>query len=239
MSDEYFEAPTSTDPVDALSPPVWELSGWWRRVGATVIDYFIVWIPISVVISIVGISAEATTNSSLPNELDGVSWLVMLIASSIYFMVTMSAWNGQTVGKRVTGIRVVRESGEPVDAKFAFVRQTLVIALLFNSIAIMLLFIPTVLNYLWPLWDEKHQALHDKIVKSRVVRAYPASDPGSFQAAQQQTQPAAPFPTGTVQTPPPSPPPPPSAPPAPPAPGGVSTPYTPPPGFDNPVPDDD
>lgn len=179
MSDEYFEAQASAEPVDGLSRPVWELSGWWRRVGAAVLDYLIVWIPVTMVLSIAGISAEATTISSLPNELDGVSWLVMLIASSIYFMVTMSAWNGQTVGKRVTGIRVVRESGEPVDAKFAFVRQTLVIALLFNSIAIMLLFIPTVLNYLWPLWDEKHQALHDKIVKSRVVRAARVRQPGT------------------------------------------------------------
>ena len=31
---------------------------------------------------------------------------------------------------------------------------------------------------LWPLWDEKNQALHDKIVKSRVVLAVEVSDHG-------------------------------------------------------------
>ncbi|MBJ7355502.1 MAG: RDD family protein [Thermoleophilaceae bacterium] len=241
MSEEYFTAP----PEDALSTgnaaPVWELSGWWRRVGASIIDYLVVWIPISIAVGIIGIGGEATTSDNgFSANVDEVGWLFFLVASAIYFMATMSAWNGQTVGKRVTGIRVVRENGEPVDAKFAFVRQTLVIAILFNALAAVLLFIPTFLNYLWPLWDDKHQALHDKIVKSRVVREQPAGDPGTFQAAQQQ----APFPTGTV-TPAPAPAAPPSAapqppaPPAPPTPGGTSTPYTPPPGFDNPVPDDD
>ena len=31
-------------------------------------------------------------------------------------------------------------------------------------------FIPWLLNYLWPLWDKKNQALHDKIVSSYVVQ---------------------------------------------------------------------
>ena len=31
--------------------------------------------------------------------------------------------------------------------------------------------IPVLLDYLWPLWDQKNQALHDKVVSSVVVRA--------------------------------------------------------------------
>lgn len=172
MGDEFIAAPSDPALTEGNPAPVWELSGWWRRVGALVIDYVIVWIPVGIMLSVLGVSPEAKlVDGRLPNELDGVGWLVTLIAAAIYFMITMSAWNGQTVGKRVTGIRVVRESGEPVDAKFAFVRQTLVIGFLFNSVLIILIFIPTVLNYLWPLWDDNHQALHDKIVRSRVVRA--------------------------------------------------------------------
>jgi len=30
--------------------------------------------------------------------------------------------------------------------------------------------IPAILDYLWPLWDRKKQALHDKVVGSVVVR---------------------------------------------------------------------
>jgi uncharacterized RDD family membrane protein YckC len=31
--------------------------------------------------------------------------------------------------------------------------------------------IPVLLDYLWPLWDQKNRALHDKVVGSVVVRA--------------------------------------------------------------------
>src|SRR6478609_2432344 len=105
MSDEYFEA--------TAAAPVWELSGWWRRVGASFIDYFIVWIPVTVLVEVFGLGPDAAPNDySIEANLDVVGLLGFLVASSIYFMVTMSAWNGQTVGKKVTGIRVVREDGE-------------------------------------------------------------------------------------------------------------------------------
>ena len=29
----------------------------------------------------------------------------------------------------------------------------------------------SLLNVLWPLWDDKNQALHDKVAKTNVVRA--------------------------------------------------------------------
>jgi uncharacterized RDD family membrane protein YckC len=231
MSDEFFSAPTSDAPAAGAAQPVWELSGWWRRVGASVIDAALIYLPIGILFSILEEAA------GFP---EGLSILFQLALASIYFMWTMSKWEGQTVGKKVTGIRVVRESGQAVDAKFAFVRQILVIGFLFDTIAILFLAIPTILNYLWPLWDDKHQALHDKIVKSRVVRAEPVTDPGVFQAAQQQQAPVAPqFPVGTTpEAPAPTPPVAPGPPPPPPAPG-PSTPYTPPPGFENPVPEDE
>ena len=28
----------------------------------------------------------------------------------------------------------------------------------------------SLLNYLWPLWDDKKQAIHDKVAKTNVVR---------------------------------------------------------------------
>ena len=31
-------------------------------------------------------------------------------------------------------------------------------------------FVYTLLDYLWPLWDDKNQAIHDKIAKTNVVR---------------------------------------------------------------------
>ena len=34
-----------------------------------------------------------------------------------------------------------------------------------------LFILPIVLDYLWPLWDKKNQALHDKVVGGVVVKA--------------------------------------------------------------------
>jgi uncharacterized RDD family membrane protein YckC len=31
--------------------------------------------------------------------------------------------------------------------------------------------VPTLLNYLWPLWDDENEALHDKVCSTRVVAA--------------------------------------------------------------------
>jgi uncharacterized RDD family membrane protein YckC len=248
MSDEYFASPPAVGTTQGNPAPIWELSGWWRRVGASTIDSLLLFIPITILVEASGLGPDpAPDDYSLSANLDLVGMILYLVSSSVYFMWTMSAWNGQTVGKRVTGIRVVKEDGTPVTAGFAFTRQTLVIGVLFGWLAILLLYIPTFLNYLWPLWDDKNQALHDKIVKSRVVREQPATDPGSFQVAQQQQ---APFPVGAPPAPyaPPGAPvaptatpfpPAPSAPPPPPAPGGTSTPYSPPPGFENPVPEDE
>jgi uncharacterized RDD family membrane protein YckC len=232
MSDEYFTPPPAVEPSSAQGAPVWELSGWWRRVGASVIDGIVIWLPIGIVFTIL----EET--AGFPQV---ISYVCQFLVASAYYMYLMPAWNGQTVGKRATSIRVVREDGQPIDAKFAFVRQILVIGILFDTIGLLFLLIPTILNYLWPLWDDNHQALHDKIVKSRVVRADPVSDPGTLQAASQHTPPPpvpAPIPNAPDAPVFPTAPPPP-APPSPPTPGGTSTPYTPPPGFDNPVPDDD
>src|SRR4051794_34821721 len=40
-----------------------------------------------------------------------------------------------------------------------------------SLVAACALFIPTILDYLWPLWDERNEALHDKMAHTWVVRA--------------------------------------------------------------------
>lgn len=214
--------------------PAWELSGWWRRVGALVIDTIL----LSIVAGLIGVVAALVTASGFTRsdgELSGAFVLplvvsAILVVPTIYYCWMMPATNGQTVGKQALGIRVVREDGGPITAGFAFMRQILVINIFFGLVLGFFLFgLPQLIDYLWPLWDSKNQALHDKAVKSRVVLASqvppPVIDERSLQPYFE--------PTATPQQPFPQ------APPAPPQPGGASTPYTPPPGFENPVPDDD
>ena len=78
--------------------------------------------------------------------------------------------NGQTLGKQIVGIRVVRDSGEQVDCRLAFIREFVVKGLLFGFVGGFFFSIPTLLDYLWPLWDDENRCLHDMVVSTHVVR---------------------------------------------------------------------
>jgi uncharacterized RDD family membrane protein YckC len=126
--------------------------GWWRRVGAVLLDALILLIPELFLISV----------------LKGVGLLLSLVLGVVYYGFLMSRQgsnNGQTLGKQATGYRVVRDNGQPVSFAFALLRNVLVIGVL-GAIPLMGL-----LNLLWPLWDHTNQALHDKIVSTHVFRA--------------------------------------------------------------------
>ena len=91
----------------------------------------------------------------------------------IYYPVFMSRpaeRNGQSVGKQIVGIRVIRDRGEPMDYGWALLRQFVVIGLLFGVLGSLFFYLPLLLDYLWPLWDEENRCLHDFVVNTRVVR---------------------------------------------------------------------
>ena len=68
---------------------------------------------------------------------------------------------GQSLGKRVTKIRLIGEETQaPIGALNAFVRDL-----------VHILDWLTMVGYLWPLWDDKKQTFADKIMKTIVVSA--------------------------------------------------------------------
>jgi uncharacterized RDD family membrane protein YckC len=102
-----------------------------------------------------------------------VSFLAYFVAVLFYAPVLMAregANNGQTWGKQIVGITVVRNAGEPVGMGFAFLREVVVKNLLFGWIGSFFAGIPTLLDYLWPLWDDENRCLHDMVVSTHVVR---------------------------------------------------------------------
>jgi uncharacterized RDD family membrane protein YckC len=66
-------------------------------------------------------------------------------------------------------IRVVRTDRQPVTVGTVAIRQWLMQYFVFGFLAIVTLFIATLLNYLWPLWDNENRALHDMVASTRVV----------------------------------------------------------------------
>ena len=93
---------------------------------------------------------------------------ILIIGYIIWWLFTLS--QGQTPGKRLVGIRVMRTDGTPSRWGWTFVREFLVKTLLFEVAAdAVSLGIASIVDLLWAFWDKDRQTLHDKIVKTFVV----------------------------------------------------------------------
>jgi uncharacterized RDD family membrane protein YckC len=79
--------------------------------------------------------------------------------ASLYLTVILSWWKGQTVGKKIMGLRVVRLDGEPITWWVAFERAGGYAAG----------FATGLLGFAQVYWDANRQAIHDRIVGTVVV----------------------------------------------------------------------
>ena len=170
------------------------LSGWWRRVGAAVLDSLIV----GAVSTLAGLpfllsyireyrdfideeiarsDAGGPATSPFSGMTVGIEQLVLLTVVGLVVGLTYHAlflrWRGATPGKMVIGLQVrLRERpGQlpwPAIARRLLVQNiaTLFVAIPFASLVVG--WFP-LLDGLWPLWDDKNQALHDKAAGTNVV----------------------------------------------------------------------
>lgn len=176
------------DPRD-LTPDGQEIAGWWHRVGARLAD-LIVLIPLYVVVMMVvtpnfwgdyldwAMTVDPTTVSvaSVPENLvtQQVTWILSSAVATLAYEVVMVSLFGGTVGKLITGLRIrLRDEPGNIGWTPALLRGLVyqgpgVLGNLHTLLSILPLF--TLINVLWPLWDPKKQALHDKVAKTNVVR---------------------------------------------------------------------
>lgn len=133
-------------------------AGFWMRFWAYVIDI--------VVIS----SLNGILLSPFKFVNDGIAisvgiWTVTGIASSIvyfaYFLL-MTKFFGQTIGKMILGIRVIREDEEPLRWSDLFFREVIgrFIYRVFNFLMIL---------YIMVGFTDQKQGLHDMFANTRVV----------------------------------------------------------------------
>ncbi len=84
----------------------------------------------------------------------GFGWI------GLYFTAFTALWRGQTPGKRLLGMRVLRLDGKPIGWWASFER--------FGGYAASVL--TGLLGFAQMLWDRNRQALHDKISETVVIR---------------------------------------------------------------------
>jgi uncharacterized RDD family membrane protein YckC len=161
--DGYQPGPAAQPGGYAYGAP--DYAGWLTRVGAYLVDGLPAWILIGIGRAI-GVSALSAIF-----DLAGLAWI-------IYNRWYQGGRTGQSLGKKVTNIRLLSEStGQPIGAGMAFVRD---IAHLVDAII-------CYVGFLFPLWDSKRQTLADKIVHTVVVRdAGGGNPPGNDQGYGQQ-----------------------------------------------------
>lgn len=93
----------------------------------------------------------------------GIALIVVGFIVLFVIYIRALARTGQTWGKKIAGVRVIRQdTGGPIGYGKAFGRQLFALV-----ISAQILYI----GYLWMLWDDRKQTLHDKVVGSIVVRA--------------------------------------------------------------------
>lgn len=140
------------------------LASWGRRFAAIVVDNLLLLIPTAV--GIVLIALDNFRDGIAPIAIVGlvILGLTLTVGHAAYFTILNGNERGQTYGKRAFGIRVVDvNEGGPIGYGRAFARWAVpfVINLIFGVFSLV--------DNLWPLWDARNQALHDKFADSIVV----------------------------------------------------------------------
>ncbi|GAB2582386.1 RDD family protein [Microlunatus antarcticus] len=147
-------------------PPRDDYAGWGRRVAGLVIDHA----PSYVALVVLYAGYLPTYLGFFRRELNVPPsyWLVLIgtllslgaFGWSVYNRYFLAGRSGQSVGKRVTKTWLVSQTtGRPIGPFNAFLRDLLHIVDGFGYV-----------GYLWPLWDDEHQTLADKLAQTIVVR---------------------------------------------------------------------
>ena len=148
------------------------LASWGTRVAAYLLDVLILLVPvIGLTIIIVAIAAGSDTAGWVTGILGFLAYLVVAFLYAPLLNAREGAHNGQTWGKQVLGIRVIRDNGERMTFGWAALREIVIKGFAVGIASSIIPLIPWFLDFFWPLWDDENRALHDMIVSTHVVQA--------------------------------------------------------------------
>jgi uncharacterized RDD family membrane protein YckC len=190
--------PGSAFPPGPTTPDGEVLSGWWRRAGAYVLDSLIVGVAASVFTLPLQLRLWQDMDDFLRRYQDqivasaGPPDLGAFVREYVELMLPLITWSaiagfvvwavysslmlrfkGATVGKMALGI-AVRLRDRPGQLPWsAILRRVLTqygvaLTAIVPVLYLALMWFPY-LDGLWPLWDKKNQALHDKVAGTNVV----------------------------------------------------------------------
>jgi uncharacterized RDD family membrane protein YckC len=150
--------------------------GRWRRLAAYLLDVLIfapcvlaVQLSVGQRVTLQWIDSKGYAHEFPYWEVGFLGTLLIVLAYTLYFAVLESSSWEASFGKRMLGLRVVDERGSRLSFLQASARA---LGKFFTAFLL--------LGFLWVLFDERRQGLHDKMAHSVVVKraaSYPVSDP--------------------------------------------------------------
>ena len=154
-------------------PPQAALAEFWRRVVALFVDGAIIGFVALGILGLVGAGFFGDGEAGVVEFLLSLLILIVLFTAIalVYSPLIMARTNGQTLGKMLTGCRVVRADGRRVTFGWAVLREVLVKGLLLGVAGMITGGLAYVADGIWPFVDGQNRALHDFVVDSRVVKA--------------------------------------------------------------------
>ncbi len=128
-----------------------EYAGFWRRVGASVIDGILLNVVGGIVIAI---------SAAISDVLVVIAYIVYVVALFLYYAIMESSSYQATVGKIALGIQVTDLSGNRIGFGRALGRN---LAEILSALILLI-------GYILVAFTEKKQALHDMIAGTLVVK---------------------------------------------------------------------
>lgn len=128
----------------------WRPAGFWIRFGADLIDSLVIYAPAGFVAGLVA------GDGPLSVSIQTVGGIVL---GCVYYTV-LTARTGQTWGKKVFDLKVVRLDGSPVTGLDSFLRWCAYLAS----------YLTLCIGFLMAGWSADKRALHDYIAGTRVIR---------------------------------------------------------------------
>ena len=152
-------------------------AGFWKRVAAYVIDYFVLLIPSTLIGAVLAVALGASMGAAGSGEsaievlAQLTSGLINLSISMAYYTWFHASQGGATLGKMAVGIKVVRSNGERLTKARAFGRYwgAMLSSIIFG------------IGFLMAAFTERKQGLHDMISDTLVVDRWAFTDQPQLQ----------------------------------------------------------
>ncbi len=125
-------------------------AGFWRQTGVYLIDGII----LNIIVGLIRIPFSSQSSNL------GLTFIITIILGCSYYTFFWVKQNGQTLGGKVLGVRIIKENGSSMTIGASSLRY---IGFWVSSLILGL-------GYFWVIWDAKKQGWHDKIAGTVVIK---------------------------------------------------------------------